>query len=148
MGCHRQHWPHNASRPPPPVPPNEAEASVWKQLPQEDGLITLEIYPIEVDEDSNSGLFQQWGGGTSSSDEPRKTDTVWERADTNQVRDRFRVAILWTNDTTDDTPPTAASEATNTSTDSLRFAAIECRIISHKTDFTNGILKVIVTLKL
>ena len=128
--------------------PDLAGDRVWRQAPQEDGQITLEMYPIEMDLSDNSSLIQQWSGGTAQSAEPRLTDTTWEATE-DRVRDRFRIAILWTNDISGNppTPPLAASEATAAATDSIRFAAIECRMISHRTEFTEGILKVTVTFK-
>ena len=59
-------------------------------------------------------------------------------------RERFRIAVMWTDDTT----VTSASGATTTSDKvGLRFAALGCRMISHKSAFTDGILKVTATFK-
>lgn len=124
--------------------PNLAGGRVWKQSPQEDGELTLEIYPLELATGTNNvGLFQQFVGGTYDASEPLITDTSWA-AGINRERDRFRVTVLWTNDTT---PPTTAEAATAASTDSLRFSAMSCRIISHKTSFTDGVVKTTVTFK-
>lgn len=124
--------------------PTLAGGRVWKQTPHADGTITIEFYPIELDTTtSNVGLFEQWIGGTYTSSEPRTTDTSWA-AGTDRSRDKFRICILWSNDTT---PPTSASGATAASTDSLRFTALSCRMISHNADFSDGVLKVTVTFK-
>jgi len=130
--------------------PTLAGGRVWKQSPQEDGEITLELYPIQAsagDAEHNLGLFQQFVGisGDTAYDtaEPISTDTSWP-VSINRQRSRFAVSILWTNDTT---PPTDAMGTTAGSTDSLRFSAISCRMISHKTAFTDGIVKTTVTFK-
>lgn len=124
--------------------PTLSGGRVWKQSPMEDGEITLEIYPIELDaadDANNKGLFQQYIGGTYDTD-PITSDTSWV-AGVSRTRDRFAVSILWTNDAT----ATVASSTTAASTDSLRFVAISCRIISHKTSFTDGIVKTTITFK-
>ena len=130
--------------------PNIAGGRIWKQSPQEDGEITLELYPVQAsagDAENNLGLFQQFVGTAADAaydtDEPIATTTSWS-ASTSRERSRFAVSILWTNDTT---PVTQASAATAASTDSLRFAAISCRMISHKTSFTDGVVKTTVTFK-
>jgi len=122
--------------------PNMAGGRLWKQSPKEDGEITLEIYPIELDTTSGVGLAQQWIGGTADTSEPLISDTTWA-AGVERTRDKFRVAILWTNDTT----ATTGFGATASSTDAQRFYATDCRITSHKAAYTDGILKVTVTFK-
>ena len=128
--------------------PGESVASIaggriWKQSPQEDGEVTLEIYPTDISVASNTGLFQFFNGGAVDSSQPLISDVDWP-AGIDRTRDRFRVAVMWT----DDANVTSAEGAT-TATDSvaLRFAAMGCRIISHKAAFTDGMLKVTVTLK-
>ncbi len=126
--------------------PNLAGGRVWKQSPQEDGEITLEIYPIDVslaNGENNLGLFQQFVGGTYDTTEPITTDIAWPVGIT-RVRDRFRVTILWTNDTA---PPSTAEASIAIGKEALRFSAMGCRIISHKTSFTDGIVKTTVTFK-
>lgn len=128
--------------------PNIAGGRIGKQSSEEDGEITLEFYPVYVEDvngtfTSNVGMFAFFAGGTSNTTEPRGTDTSWG-AGVSRVRDRFRVTVLWT----DDINVTSAESAT-TATDSvaLRFSAMGCRMVSHKADFTDGILKVTVTFK-
>lgn len=125
--------------------PNLAGGRAWKQSPQEDGEITLEIYPIEVDTGANdTGLFSQFVGGTFGTGAgSNETDTSWT-AGVDRTRDRYRVTILWTNDTT---PPTTAEAQVASGSEALRFSAMGCRIISHKSSFTDGILKTTVTFK-
>ena len=126
--------------------PNLAGGRIWKQSPEEDGEITLEIYPTNAslgDAENNLGLFQAFAGGTWDTDEPIASATTWT-AGIDRTRDLFRVAIMWT----DDTNCTSAESVTSgTDTVALRFTAIACRIISHKAEFTDGILKVTATFK-
>ncbi len=127
--------------------PNLAGGRVWKQSPQEDGEITLELYPIQLATTSNNlGLFEQFAGGTYTSAEPRKTDTSWT-AGVDRTRDRFAIAIMWTNDNVGGTEPTTATATTDTASDAARFVALSCRMVSHKASFTDGVLKVTATFK-
>ena len=119
-----------------------AGGRIWKQSAQEDGEITLEIYPVELDATTGVGLFQQFAGGTQDASEPLATDVAWP-AGVARTRDKFRVAILWTNDVT----ATTGFGATAASTDGLRFYATDCRITSHKAAYTDGILKTTVVFK-
>ena len=121
---------------------NLAGGRIWKQSSKEDGEITLEMYPVELDTTSGVGLFQQWIGGTQDTSEPLGTDLT-EVAGVQRIRSSYRVAILWTNDTAAAT----AAGATAATTDALRFYATDCRITSHKAAYTDGILKVTVTFK-
>ena len=130
--------------------PTVAGGRVWKQSPQEDGEITLEIYPTSADttQTAGGGLFQHFAGGTWDASGALATDTTWT-AGVDRTRDRFMVVIMWTDDATIDTvaevlDPTAA---TGTNKVALRFYAKECRITSHKSSYTDGILKTTVTFK-
>lgn len=118
-----------------------AGGRIWKQSPKEDGEITLELYPIELDTTTGVGLFQHFTGGTWDTSEPLATDVAFVSND--RLRDQFRVVILWSNDSA----ATTANATTAASTDSLRFAAMGCRLISHKASFTDGILKITATFK-
>ncbi len=127
---------------------NIAGGRVWKQSPQEDGEITVELYPIEVDPTNSAGFFNEFSGGTASSSEPQETDTSWV-AGVDRSRDRFMVAIMWTDDVTLNTAALVLNHSSLTTVDKvgLRFYAKECRMTSHKSEFTDGILKTTVTLK-
>lgn len=120
---------------------------IWKQTRQEDGEITLEIYPVSLGTAAdNTGLFQHFAGGTWDASEPMTTDITYPMSGIFYPRDRFLVAIMWTNDTTQDSA--IDIDATGTSAKvALRFYAKECRITSHKSSFTDGILKTTVTFK-
>ncbi len=131
---------------------NVAGGRIWKQSGQEDGEITLEFYPVRLDiEDAATdifgGLFQFFASNQTIDDsapsQPISTSTT-KVAGVDYTRDRFRVAIMWT----DDTGVTSAAGATVTNDKvGLRFAAMGCRMTSHKEDFTDGILKVTATFK-
>ena len=123
--------------------PNIAGGRIWKQSPQEDGEVTLELYPIELTVTTGEGLFQQFAGGTQDSSDPKTTDTAFG-VGIDRARNKFMIAILWTQDIA----ATSAVAATTTSTaTALRFYAKECRITSHKASFTDGVLKVTATFK-
>jgi hypothetical protein len=123
--------------------PNTAGGRIWKQSPQEDGEITLELYPISLDTTSGDGLFQHFAGGTWDTSQPLEIDSTWT-AGVSRVRDKFRIAIMWT----DDTAVTSAVDATSTAgSTALRFYATDCRLVSHKASFTDGILKITATFK-
>ena len=127
--------------------PNLAGGRVWKQAPQEDGEITLEIYPTNLDTASaGNGLFQQFTGGTWDTSQPLATDIAFDAgvSDADRTRDKFMVAIMWT---TDVAQTSAAGATTTADATALRFYAKECRITSHKSSFTDGILKTTVTFK-
>jgi len=123
--------------------PNLAGGRIWKQSPQEDGEITIEFYAVGLDTTASQGLFQEFNGGTVDSSQPLSTDTSWG-AGIQRTRDRFMFAIMWT----DDVAQTGANDATTTAdATAIRFHAKECRIVSHKASFTDGILKMSVTFK-
>ena len=133
--------------------PNLAGGRIWKQSPQEDGEITLECYPVAVELDTDltpdlyGGFSQFFTTGQTiditSPTQPVATNTTYV-AGIDLQRERFRVCIMWT----DDTAVTSASGATSTDGKvGLRFAALGCRMTSHKSAYTDGILKATVTFK-
>ena len=140
---------------------NMAGGDIWKDNRPDPGEITLEMYPIELDaadDADNKGLFQQYWGrddaavvGVYDTSEPLvagKTGAADQmKAGIFNIgqrdRDRFRVCVLWTNASA----TTTASGVTAASTDSLRFVALGCRMMSHKKAFTDGIVKVTATFK-
>ena len=121
---------------------------VWKQSPQEDGEITLEIYPTNLDTTGSAGFFQAFNGGDWDTSGALTTDTTWV-AGVDRTRDRFMVVICWTDDITMTTATLVCdpSSLVDTTKVALRFYAKECRIVSHKSSFTDGILKTTVTFK-
>jgi|TARA_R100001530_G_scaffold2717_1_gene4364 hypothetical protein len=122
---------------------NMAGGRIWKQSAQEDGELTLEIYPLNLDTTGGVGLFQEFNGGTWDTSQPLANDVAWP-VGINRARDTFSMAVMWTNDTSQ---TNAFATTTGTDFTALRFSAKLCRIISHKTSFTDGIVKTTVTLK-
>ncbi len=125
-----------------------AGGRIWKQSAQEDGEITLEIYPLNLDTTAGQGLFQEFVGGAVDSSGALSTDIAWQ-AGIDRTRDKFMVVVMWTDDVTITTAALVNDPAPSTATDKVctRFYAKECRIISHKTAFTDGIAKTTITLK-
>jgi len=128
--------------------PNIAGGRIWKQSPQEDGELTLEIYPTNLDTTGSAGFFQEYAGGTWDTSQPIASVTSWN-AGISRARDVFMVAIMWTDDTTINTAAEVLDPTGATGTDkvALRFYCKEARITSHKSEFTDGILKTTVTFK-
>ncbi len=134
--------------------PTVSGGRIWKRSSAEDGEITLEIYPIELGTAQNdTGLFQEFQGGDPDSatniydtSEPLSTDGGGYAYNAGVMipRDRFIVAIMWTTDTAQTSAMSATSATDKTA---LRFYAKECRITSHKTSYTDGIVKTTVTFK-
>ncbi len=107
------------------------------QIPKHGGIgittITFEGYPQEVATEttaSGDGYFDIFAAAPISGTQPADEEI------TNTIT-RYRVAILWTEDTT----PDDASDATATSKKAMRFVIAECFCTSCKTDFTDGIAK-------
>jgi len=65
-------------------------------------------------------------------------------AGVDRSRDRYMVAILWSQDTA---IHSAMDSTTDTDKTAIRFYAKECRIISHKSSYTDQILKITVSFK-
>ncbi len=122
-----------------------AGGRIWKQSPQEDGDITLELYPVEETDGDNGGMTQYFVGGALDSTDPIQTDTTTTLAAGAQIlRAGFLVAILWTDD-----PAAADATALHKTDDKVfrRFYSKNARVISYKEDFTDKILKATVVFK-
>ena len=135
---------------------------LWKETvhPADDGEITLELYQVKLNVADSGGLWQHYGGqqwGTTkqwdgtepllmqsedgaSGDPNNYPDGVYV------PRERFLVAIMWTDDTTQDSAIDIDGTGT-ADTVALRFWAKECRLVSFKSSFTDGILKQTVTFR-
>ena len=119
--------------------PNAAGGRQWKQSPQEDHeLVFNDLIPLDIGTNAdNEGLDQFWNGVSGTppaaydTTEPMATDSSWP-AGVNRVRDKFRVSILWSNDPA----VTSAAGATAISTESKRIYCTDCRIISHKDNWS------------
>jgi len=119
---------------------------IWKQSRQEDGEITMEIYPINLDTTAGQGLFQEFYGGTwdTAAATGLLADSDYPAVGVMIPRDTFNVVVCWTNDAAH---TTAEGEIDGTDSTALRFWAKKCRITSHKSEYTDGILKTTVTFK-
>jgi len=123
--------------------PTASGGRIWKQSPKEDGELSFTVYGFGLDTTAAQGLMQEFNGGTWDTSVPMSTDTSWV-AGVQRTRDRFMVALMWT----DDAAQTGANDVTSTAdATALRFYAKECRIITHKASFTDKILKMSVTFK-
>ena len=124
-----------------------AGGRIFKTSPQEDGDVTLELYPVEEADENNGGMTQYFVGtaGALDSTDPVQTDTTGNLAAGVQIlRGAFLVAILWTDDVT------ATTALTPGPTDQKvyrRFYSKNARVISYKEDYTDKILKATVVFK-
>lgn len=96
--------------------------------------ITFEGYPLQAGTATTStgtGMFDMFASNAIiDSGQPLDIDL-------SATLTKYRVAILWT----EDTGPDDASDATATSKKAMRYVIAECFCTSCKTDFTDGILK-------
>ncbi len=129
---------------------NAAGGRIWKEDPDGDVEITFDILPIELSAATGIGLFQEYmeiPGVTDpeaySTSEPLSTDTTGWDAGVIRTRDRFRIAILWTNDNA----ATAAGGTTAASTGSLRFFANNCIFVNFEPNMRDSQLKATATFK-
>ena len=107
-----------------------------KYLPQEMTPITLEAYPLEAGTDSGTtgnGFFDLLN--TQDASQPISISV-------DHNRDRYRMAILWTNDTTNTGAHLAVAPG------SLGLRVVSCGFFtSAKPSFTDGVLKWTVIMK-
>lgn len=108
---------------------------VIKHTPQPGTTITLECYPIDIDATGSSGISQMFQGGTWDTTQPLT-------ASASTTKDLFRVAILWTKDTT----ATSGAGAT-TALIGYRYVIANAYCTSCKPSFTDGILKFTLSFK-
>lgn len=95
--------------------------------------VTIEGYPQEVATETTStgdGFWDLFASAPISGTQPADEDM------TNTLT-RYRVSVLWTEDTGADD----ASDATATSKKAARFVMADCFCTSCKTSFTDGVLK-------
>lgn len=115
-------------------------ARIVKFTPEGDTSITLEGYALEAatpdDQAAGAGVgfFGHFWDAPSS--DPQAVSAT-------RVRNKHRIAILWT----DDTSITTAAAEVDPSYQGLRFVAADGYITSLKTSFTDGIVKFSLTMK-
>lgn len=114
-----------------------AGGRIVKFTPQEPITITLEVYPVEAGTDTGTtgkGFFDLMN--TQDANQPVEISL-------DRVRDKYRIVILWT----DDTAVTSATAAINLNQTGLRISAKNGYFTGMKPSFTDGILKWTVTFK-
>lgn len=110
---------------------------VTKFNPEGDTTLTFEAYPLEAGTDSGStgkGFFDLLHSADAS---------VPIRITNDHNRTKYRVLVLWTNDST----VTTAQSATATDSSGLRIGVADGHFTSVKPSFTDGILKFTVMYK-
>lgn len=112
-----------------------------KKSPQDITTITLEVYPTDIDSK---------GGGTATGVGQLFEDKYanWDAAEPLQQpasrnRELYRIALLWTNDTT----ATTGNGAVASGNAAYRLIFAHCYCTSMKPSFTDGVLKVTLTFK-
>lgn len=105
---------------------------VTKWSPEGDTSLTIEGYPLEA------GTIDGVTTGTGFSDMLHTQDAaVPIRVINTRNRDKFRVLVLWTNDST----ATTAASATAADASALRIGLVNAYCTSVKWSFTDDILK-------
>lgn len=102
---------------------------ITKNKPQEDTTITLELYPLGNDPATSTGL-SQYHSGTIDATTPMLSAF-------SRTRDLFRVAIMWTEDTT----ATSAGSAVAVNKYGYRFVVAHAYLTSYKLTWEDGVLK-------
>ena len=108
---------------------NGGRVTNW--TPEGDSSITFEAYPLEAGTDTGTtgkGFFDLMHSVDSS---------VPIRITNDRNRDKYRVLVLWTNDST----VTTAQETTTNTYSALRIGMADGHFKSVKPNFTEGILK-------
>jgi len=116
---------------------NVGGGRIAKWTPETETTVTLEAYPMEA--------------GTASGTTGKGFFDLLHSADTSQPititntrsRSKYRIAILWTTDTT----ATDATGAVSPPEKGLRFVAADGYFVSVKPSFTDGILKFTIVYK-
>lgn len=110
---------------------------VTKWSPEGDSTMTFEAYPLQAGTDTGTsakGFFDLMHAVDAS---------VPIRVSNTRARDKYRVLVLWTNDTT----VTTAQAITTNTYSALRIGMADGYFTSVKPSFTDGILKFTVTYK-
>ena len=111
---------------------------VTKWNPEGDTTITLEGYPLEA------GTIDSASTGTGWTDLVHSQDTaVPIRVLNDRNRDKHRILVMWTNDST----ATTASSVLATDASGLRIGMVSAYATKVAYSFTDGIVKVTLTLK-
>lgn len=112
-----------------------------KVEPQAITTLTFEGYPIGIGVTTGDdiGFSQQFAGGTWDTSDPYSITK-------NRTPDKFKVAILWTDQTL--TAGQGADVAISTDYNAYRWTATDAYITGVKKSFTDGVLKMTMTVKI
>jgi len=118
--------------------PSIAGGRLVKKVPQDITTITFEAYPTDIDVKGGTGLSQLF----------HTTEANWDASEPLQVtasrnRELYRIAILWT----DDTSVTTANGAVSSGSNAYRIVFAHCYCTSMKPSFTDGVLKFTLSFK-
>jgi len=111
---------------------------LWKRTPEGDFEITLKIYPLDTRQANSMDLSQGF----------QNTDDAWDAAEAysdvnTRNREDFRVAILWTDDTT----ATTASGTTAVGKLARRLVFTQAYMTAYKDSFDDKVVSAEVTFK-
>lgn len=117
------------------VIPTVGGGRVVKFTPQAETALTFECYPLDIDAAGSTGVSQIFQGGAWDAVEPLI-------ASASRMRDLFRIAMLWT----EDTAATSGAGAT-AAIISYRYIVVNAYCTSCKPSFTDKVLKFTLTFK-
>ena len=109
-----------------------------KKVPQDLTTITFELYPLDIDAKGETGISQIFHDISSNWDSSEPLEVSATRN-----RDLYRIAILWT----DDTSVTTGNGAISSGSNAYRIIFAHAYCTSYKPSFTDGVLKVTATFK-
>lgn len=115
-----------------------AGGRLWKRTPEGDFEVTLKIYPLDTRQASGNDLSQ----GFSNTDNNWDTSEPFSDRNTRN-REDFRVAVLWT----DDTSITIASATVGAGSLARRLSFTQAFMTSYKESFDDKTLSAEVTFK-
>ena len=117
------------------------QARVYKYSPEDDSEVSFDMYVKDLGTTTNAiDLFFLGVTTVATSGVISKSTTT--------VRDKFRVTILFTNDTTMSDATATVNNGTETTYGARRYIFADAYITSCKPSFTDGILKVGITCKI
>lgn len=103
-----------------------------KKVPMKETTITLTMYPYGIDQSAAPTGVAQLFHGQTTYDTTEPLEVMASR-----IRELYRVAILWT----DDTSLTSAAATTTAGKVAQRFVAANCYLTSEKYSFADQLLK-------
>lgn len=120
------------------VIPNLKGGRIVKKVPQAESTIAFTCYQYGLDQSTAPTGFGQLFHGQTTYDTTEPLTVIASR-----IRDLYRVAILWTEDTS----VTSAAAATTAAKVAERFVAANCYLTGYKLSFADQLLKCTATFK-